>query len=205
VSEKNKALGSSAHSDFSAQDFGRVSRAGQKLADANAFFGVDFRGRVVLDLGSSTGGFTEYALSRGAKKVIAVEIGTRQMDLRLRNNFRVELHEKTNLFDFVLREKVDVIVADVSFLSLRKVLIKIAKDFLGSSDVDVLVMLKPQFEAKSFQLVKGVVKNSKMRREVIKDFESWLKTNDWKIRAKHDNEVAGANGNRERFYYLVKV
>lgn len=181
----------------------RVSRAGQKLADANMFFQIDFDGKIIMDLGSSTGGFTEYALAHGAAKIIAVELGTKQMKAPLRFGPRIELHEKTDLFTFEPSLKPDIIVADVSFVSLRKVLAKVAQDFLASNAV-VLAMLKPQFETEDKNLNKGVVKNDKLRREIIKDFENWLRQNHWKIVAKHDNEIIGAHGNQERFYHLVK-
>ena len=180
-----------------------VSRAENKLAGAAQAFSFDFRGKVVLDIGSSTGGFTEYALFRGAKKVIAVEKGVRQMKAPLRFDSRIELHEKTDIFSFELgeREDLDVILADVSFVSLTKVL-AYAKIKLARRNTDFLVMLKPQFEARAEQLNKGVVKNEKIRREIIKNFENWLKMNGFLVLGKRDNEVFGKNGNKERFYFL---
>ena len=171
-----------------------------KLFDAAKFFRYDFRDKTVLDIGSSTGGFTELALNLGAAKVIAVEKGTHQMKAPLRYDPRIELHEKTDIFDFKTKVP-DVIVADVSFLSLTKIL-KYAKIHLSRSDTDYLVMLKPQFEARPYQLNKGVVKNEKIRREIIKNFEQWLGQNNFIIINKRDNRLAGKNGNLERFYYL---
>ena len=179
-----------------------VSRAENKLAGAARAFSYDFRGKVVLDIGSSTGGFTEFALERGAKKVVAVEKGTNQMKAPLRFDPRIELHEKTDIFEFLPEQKIDTILADVSFVSLTKVL-AYAKMKLARSNTDFLVMLKPQFEARPDQLVKGVVKNEKMRREIIKRFETWLKNNGFVVKKKRDNELAGKNGNLERFYWLV--
>lgn len=178
-----------------------VGRAEYKIADAAKALKVDFRGKVVLDIGSSTGGFTEFALRNGATKVIAVEKGTGQMKAPLCFSPQVELHEKTDIFEFTLGEPVDLILADVSFVSLRKVL-DYARKTLATTGTEFLVMLKPQFEAKPFQLKNGVVKNSKMRREIIADFEMWLKNNGYVIVGKRDNEVAGRFGNIERFYYL---
>ncbi|MBQ6605981.1 TlyA family rRNA (cytidine-2'-O)-methyltransferase [Candidatus Saccharibacteria bacterium] len=178
-----------------------VSRAENKLAGAVQAFDFDFRGKTVLDIGSSTGGFTEYALRRGASRVVAVEKGTRQMKAPLRFDSRIELREKTDIFEFKTKEKIDVILADVSFISLTKVL-AYAKIKLARSDTDFLVMLKPQFEAFPDELVRGVVKNEKIRREIIKRFEGWLKKNGFLILNKRDNEVSGKNGNVERFYYL---
>ena len=205
-----------------------VGRAEEKLAHASASFSFDFRGKTVLDIGSSTGGFTELALTRGAKKVIAVEKGSHQMKAPLRFDPRIELHEKTDIFDFTLEmgddwrgtPKMfakqnfgggsrqdpfpDVIVADVSFLSLTKIL-KYAKIHLSRSNTDFLVMLKPQFEARPDQLKNGVVKNETIRRDIIKHFEFWLKTNGFIIINKHDNELHGKTGNIERFYWLRKA
>ncbi|MDO4978613.1 MAG: SAM-dependent methyltransferase [Candidatus Saccharibacteria bacterium] len=178
-----------------------VSRAHEKIADAAEAFRYDFRGKVALDIGSSTGGFTEYALSRGAKKVIAVEKGTNQMKAPLRFDSRINLHEKTDIFEFEPNEKIDVIMADVSFISLKQVL-AYAKTHIASSNTDFLVMLKPQFEAKDADLKKGIVKNEKIRREIIKDFEAWLKNNKFLCVNKRDNILAGKNGNVERFYLL---
>lgn len=193
-----------------------VSRAEEKLAGAVRAFSFGFRGKNVLDIGSSTGGFTEFALRRGAKKVVAVEKGTNQMKAPLRFDPRVDLFEKTDIFDVslnkesdgqrngknvILKEVPDVILADVSFVSLTKVL-AYAKMNLACRKTDYLVMLKPQFEAKDFQLIKGVVKNERMRREIIKNFERWLKNNGFLIVSKKDNTLAGMNGNIERFYHL---
>ena len=129
------------------------SRAEKKLAGAVKSFRFDFRGKTVLDIGSSTGGFTELVLKLGAKKVIAVEKGTRQMRAPLRYDKRVDLREKTDIFEVVgLGQKIDVILADVSFVSLKKVL-KHAKKWLADKNTDFLVMLKPQFEAKPRNLI----------------------------------------------------
>ena len=178
-----------------------VSRAENKLAGAVRAFCYDFRDKTVLDIGSSTGGFTEYALSCGAAKVVAVEKGTNQMKKPLRFDPRIELHEKTDIFGFKISTQPDVVLADVSFVSLTKVL-AYAKKNLASKNTDFLVMLKPQFEARPEQLVRGVVKNEKMRREIIKNFEWWLKNNKFVVKNKRDNELAGKNGNVERFYWL---
>jgi len=188
-----------------------VSRAENKLAGAAEAFSYDFADKIVLDVGSSTGGFTEYALNHGAKKVIAVEKGTNQMKTPLRFNEKIELYEKTDIFSVSTREELnkkvvqlpDVILADVSFISLTKVL-KYAKEHLSNKKTDFLVMMKPQFEAKPWQLNKGVVKNSKMRREIVKNFELWLKENGFVVLKKRDNDLAGKNGNIERFY-LIKT
>lgn len=198
-----------------------VSRAENKLAGAAQAFSYDFRGKTVLDIGSSTGGFTEYALLRGAKRVIAVEKGTKQMKAPLRFDPRIDLREKTDIFSVTrsslsrdqdesneneskTNTRIDTILADVSFISLKQVLLH-AKKQLASPQTDFLVMLKPQFEARPFQLKNGVVKNETIRRDIIKDFEAWLKNNGFLIVNKRDNTLAGKNGNLERFYFLKLV
>lgn len=180
-----------------------VSRAADKLAAAATAFGYNFRGKTVLDIGSSTGGFTEYALSQGAVKVFAIEKGTKQMKAPLRFDTRIDLREKTDIFTVwqSLVDPIDLILADVSFVSLQKILLHTKKQF-SEYNPDFLVMLKPQFEAKTHQLNRGIVKNEKIRREIIKNFELWLKNHQFKIINKRDNQLAGKNGNLERFYWL---
>ncbi len=181
-----------------------VGRAELKLKEAAEAFDYDFRGKTVLDIGSSTGGFTEYALKRGAERVIAVEKGTRQMKAPLRFDPRIELHEKTDTFDVVLAEKPEVVLADVSFISLKDVLAYARKNLAGK-ETDFLVMLKPQFEARSDQLNRGVVKNERMRREIIKDFEQWLTRNGFVVVKKRDNETVGKVGKNQERFYLLKL
>ena len=168
-----------------------------KLSDACQAFNFDFHGKTVLDIGSSTGGFTKYALDHGAMKVIAVEKGTNQMMSPLRDDTRIELHEKTDILDFKPSNEINVVVADVSFISLKPVL-----NHIKIKNASYLVMLKPQFEAKSSELNNGIVKNARIRRDIIKAFEAWLKANGYYIHNKCDNKLSGKHGNHEKFYYL---
>lgn len=178
-----------------------VSRAGLKLASVSALLGLHFANKIVLDVGSSTGGFTDYALQHGARKVYAVDVGTDQLHPSLRDNPAIELHEKTDIRDFIPAETPDSIVIDVSFISLRDVLPYLAKNVAGKH-THIIAMVKPQFEATRAQVSKGVIKNDAVRRAILKDFETWAKTY-FVIVDKHDSEVAGAKGNRERFYLLT--
>lgn len=177
-----------------------VSRAGLKLASVAKLLNLDFRGKTVLDVGSSTGGFTDYALQHGAQKVYAVDVGTEQLHPSLRDNPMIELHEKTDIRDFVLEQKPDIIVIDVSFISLRDILPHIKAE-LADAHTQIIAMVKPQFEAGRNQVNKGVIKNDAVRRQILKEFEQWAKDY-FVIRDKHDSDVAGAKGNRERFYSL---
>lgn len=217
-----------------------VSRAGLKLASVAKLLGVDFRDKTVLDVGSSTGGFTDYTLQHGASKVYAVDVGTEQLHPSLRGNAKIELYEKTDIREVVtagsaviappspigpmasdLRSEAhdgrggksdakvilsttpNIIVIDVSFISLRDILPHIATRLAGK-DTQIMAMLKPQFEAGKGQTNKGIIKNEAMRRTILKEFELWAK--DWfVIQDKRDSDVAGARGNRERFYLLRTI
>jgi 23S rRNA (cytidine1920-2'-O)/16S rRNA (cytidine1409-2'-O)-methyltransferase len=180
-----------------------VSRAALKLASVAAVLHVSFDGQVVLDVGSSTGGFTDYSLRHGAKKVIAVEVGTNQLHPSLHNNPNIELHEKTDIRDFITDQQIDLVVADVSFISLRALLPHIAG--LCSSKTKIVAMVKPQFEAIESSLKhKGVIKNDAMRRNILKDFENWAQQH-FIIENKADSQVHGSKGNVERFYLLRKL
>ncbi|MDZ7744381.1 MAG: TlyA family RNA methyltransferase [Candidatus Saccharibacteria bacterium] len=195
-----------------------VSRAGLKLAAVADKFQLNFHDKVVLDVGSSTGGFTDYALRHGAKKVIAVDVGTNQLHPNLRTNPNVELHEQTDIRNVRLRQAEneavgdekgvhidipDIIVIDVSFISLRDVLPHVS--MLMSPNSILVAMAKPQFEAQAAGLKhRGVIKNDKMRRETLQHLESWIKKL-FIIAEKADSEIAGAKGNQERFYLLKKT
>lgn len=177
-----------------------VSRAGLKLASVAQALHLDFSGKIVLDVGSSTGGFTDYVLQHGAQKVIAVDVGTDQLHSTLRDHPHIELHEKTDIRDFITDEPIDVIVADVSFISLRVILPHLAK--LASPTTDIVAMVKPQFEARESNIKHhGVIKNDRMRRDVLHDFEHWVRSR-FVIVDKADSIVPGSKGNRERFYLL---
>lgn len=210
-----------------------VSRAGFKLASVAEVLGLDFKGKTVLDVGSSTGGFTDYALQHGASKVYAVDVGTNQLHPSLRDNPKVELHEKTDIRDFCIGAEFgagddrwgnpknvsegkflgvkrsagpallapDIIVIDVSFISLRDILPHIAAHLAGPK-TQIVAMVKPQFEAGKHQTNKGVIKNESQRRQILKDFELWAKDLFFIVN-KRDSEVAGAKGNQERFYLLT--
>jgi 23S rRNA (cytidine1920-2'-O)/16S rRNA (cytidine1409-2'-O)-methyltransferase len=157
-----------------------VSRAGLKLASVADTFKLDFRGKIVLDVGSSTGGFTDFALRNGASRVYAVDVGTDQLHPNIRSNKNVEVHEKTDIRDFYLKKDLpDIIVIDVSFISLRQILPHICKN-LSDDKTQIVAMLKPQFEAGINQTEKGIIN-------------------------KRDSDVAGAKGNQERFYVLKSI
>lgn len=179
-----------------------VSRAGLKLASVAKLLGLQFAQKIVLDVGSSTGGFTDYALQHGAAKVIAVDVGTNQLHPSLRSHPGIELHEKTDIRHLKrLSATPDIVVIDVSFISLRDILPHIAT--LCGPHTSIVAMLKPQFEAGDKSKHNGVIKNDRLRRQIVHEFEDWAKQR-FIVAAKADSEVAGAKGNRERFYLLKR-
>jgi len=195
-----------------------VSRAGLKLASVAKALKLDFKNKIILDVGSSTGGFTDYALQNGAKKVYAVDIGTNQLHPSLRINKNIELHEKTDIrsvFYFCkvkprkvekdgivfIRDMPDIVLIDVSFISLRNILPHVS-DNLSDENTQIVAMLKPQFEAGKGQTNKGVIKNEAIRRKILHNFEIWSRQY-FVISNKRDSEVTGEKGNRERFYLLT--
>ena len=179
-----------------------VSRAGLKLASVAQKLKLDFKDNTVLDVGSSTGGFTDYALQHGAKNVIAVDVGTNQLHPSLRSNPLIELHEQTDIRNFVTDTAIDIVVIDVSFISLRDILPSVSN--LTNKSTQIVAMVKPQFEAGKEQINKGIIKNDTIRRDILRNFETWSRQY-FLIIDKADSEVAGAKGNLERFYLLKKI
>jgi 23S rRNA (cytidine1920-2'-O)/16S rRNA (cytidine1409-2'-O)-methyltransferase len=178
-----------------------VSRGGHKFASVADKFNLDFVDCVVLDVGSSTGGFTDYALQHGATKVIAVDAGTDQLHPKLQGHPAIELHERTDIRAIPKLSAVpDIVVIDVSFISLREILPSVFR--LSGPETHIIAMCKPQFEVVGdAQKHKGIIKNDRMRRAILKQFESWAQRS-FIVLNKADSAVPGTYGNRERFYYL---
>lgn len=181
-----------------------VSRAGEKLASVIEPLGLDFMNKVVLDVGSSTGGFTDCALQHGAAKVISVDVGTNQLAYKLRIDERVELHEQTDIREFTTDQKPDMAVIDVSFISLTKILEHVAT--LIKDNGQIVAMVKPQFEAGKALADehKGLIVDEEVRQNVLAQFRAWAE-NHFVIQAEADSEVHGRHGNRERFFLLIKM
>ena len=177
-----------------------VSRAGLKLESVAKKMRIDFRNKTVLDVGSSTGGFTDYSLKNGANKVIAVDVGTNQLHPKLRVHKKVELHEKTDIRAFNTSQKIDLVVIDVSFISIKEILPSVTK--LSNKDTLIIAMVKPQFEAGKNGTTNGIVKNNSYRRRILQEFENWCRINNLYIKNKRDSGVKGSKGNQERFYIL---
>jgi 23S rRNA (cytidine1920-2'-O)/16S rRNA (cytidine1409-2'-O)-methyltransferase len=195
-----------------------VSRAGDKLASVASGLGLDFGGKVVLDVGSSTGGFTDFVLQNGAVKVYCVDVGTGQLAYKLRQDPRVVVMEQTDIRDVgvgddlrvgtnptagssLLPGLVDMAVMDVSFISLIKVLEKTAE--LVRPGGEIVAMAKPQFEATRAVADKyhGVIPLGPERDEIINDLREWMRER-FELVGESDSGVAGAEGNIEHFFYL---
>lgn len=182
-----------------------VSRGGDKLEWAIKRFSLNLKDKVILDVGSSTGGFTDCALKHGAKKVYAVDVGKGQMDYKLRQDPRVILYEETDartLTEEHVPEKVDMITCDVSFISSTKVLPNVFK-FLKEEGL-LLVLVKPQFELCPKKVRKGIVRKKEHRREAIEKVANFLKENGFKILGIVKSRPKGTKGNEEFFILAGK-
>ena len=176
-----------------------VSRGGIKLAHALEAFGWDVTGAVALDVGSSTGGFTDVLLQKGAAKVFAIDVGTNQLAWKLRQDPRVVVHEKTNaryLTDAVVTEPVDIIVCDASFISLAKVLDR-AVDFARPGG-RLVALVKPQFEADRGEIGKGgVVRDAAVHERVCAAAAEWIGARGWVVEGIETSPITGPEGNVE--------
>jgi 23S rRNA (cytidine1920-2'-O)/16S rRNA (cytidine1409-2'-O)-methyltransferase len=188
-------------------DFSRAYSKLKTFDDFARFSGL-FKDKIILDVGSSTGGFTKFALESGAKKVIAIEIGTCQMRAELLQSKKVELYEKTDIMDVSAQggsklkiERPDCAVMDVSFTSCRQILKHLKLNILPKGS-EIILLFKPQFEARERDLNNGIVKNDRIRRGIIRDFEEWLQVNKFRAVFKMDSAVTGSKGNLERLYRI---
>lgn len=176
-----------------------VSRGGVKLAHGLEHFGWEVSGVVALDVGSSTGGFTDVLLQKGAAKVFAIDVGTNQLAWKLRQDPRVVVHEKTNaryLTDAIVTEPVDIIVCDASFISLAKVL-DAALGFARPGG-RLVALVKPQFEAERPEIGKGgVVRDSAVHERVCAAAAGWLASRGWTVDGLVESPIKGPEGNVE--------
>ncbi|GBD11944.1 16S/23S rRNA (cytidine-2'-O)-methyltransferase TlyA [bacterium HR23] len=179
-----------------------VSRGGIKLAHALDTFCIPVKGMVCLDVGASTGGFTDCLLQRGARRVYAVDVGRGQLDIRLRRDPRVVVMEGVNArYPFPLPEPVDLITVDVSFISLLLVLPSVVRHLAHGGPV--LCLVKPQFEAPRGSVGKGgVVRDPQVHAQAIAKVALWAIGQGWRVRGITPSPLLGDKGNREFFLYL---
>ena len=183
-----------------------VSRGGLKLEAALQHFGVEVEGKVVMDVGASTGGFTDCLLQHGAGRVIAVDVGYGQLDFGLRQDSRVTVLEKTNI-RYLKPEDIDTLpqgaVIDVSFISLRLVVPPVSE--LLQKAAFIIALIKPQFEVGKGKVGKGgVVRDPGLHQEVIENLKGFFETLDWAVCGHIPSPVLGPKGNREFLIYLTR-
>lgn len=183
-----------------------VSRGGLKLEKAIKVWNLDFKDKLVLDIGASTGGFTDCALQNGAKRVYANDVGTNQLDWKLRNDERVVSLEEKHIKDLEIEDlennKVDFIVIDVSFISLTKV-IGYFDRFLKENS-QVVMLIKPQFEVGKEKIGRnGIVENEEYHNEAIKKIINFIKNLGYELLGVEDSPIKGTKGNKE-FLMIIK-
>jgi 23S rRNA (cytidine1920-2'-O)/16S rRNA (cytidine1409-2'-O)-methyltransferase len=199
IDKAGQALAPDAPLEVRGKEHPWVSRGGIKLAHGLDQFGWDVTGAVGLDVGSSTGGFTDVLLQRRAAKVFAVDVGTNQLAWKLRQDPRVIVHEQTNaryLTGEIVTEPVDIIVCDASFIGLAKVLdtaLGFAKP--GGS---LIALVKPQFEAERGEIGKGgVVRDPAVHERVCSAARAWVESRGWSVLHLIESPITGPEGNRE--------
>lgn len=176
-----------------------VSRGGIKLDHGLTHFGFDVTEMIALDVGSSTGGFTDVLLTRGAAKVYAVDVGTNQLAWKLRQDPRVIVHEQTNARNLdasIIPETVDIIVCDASFIALAKVLK--APMMLAKAGGLLVALIKPQFEAGRAEVKKGgVVRDPQVHDRVCAEAKAWVQSQGWTVSGITPSPITGPEGNIE--------
>lgn len=177
-----------------------VSRGGYKLETAIKSFNLDFKDKIVLDIGASTGGFTDCSLQFGAKLVYSVDVGSDQLAQPLRNNPRVISMENTNILDTNIEDNIDILVCDVSFVSIKHIIPGI-KRYLNQNNY-LIILIKPQFEAGKM-INKGVIKDKKIHLNILKNVNNYLNQEGLFIERIIPSSIKGGSGNIE-FLALVK-
>lgn len=180
-----------------------VGRGGLKLTHALDAFQVDPEGKRCMDIGISTGGFTDCLLQRGAKKTYGIDVGYGQAHWKIREDPRVVLLERTN-FRYVSRDRIpepiELAVVDVSFISLEKILPKLVV-FLAR-EAQVIALVKPQFELSPAEVKKGIVRSEDLRRKAVLKIEKIAKTLGYEVKGRTKSPLKGAKGNEEYFLHL---
>ena len=183
-----------------------VSRGGVKLSDAIKKFDVEINEKVCVDIGASTGGFTEVLLKNNAKHVYCIDVGRGQLDWKLTTNKKVTIFDRTNARNVDLTEidrNIELITCDLSFISIKKGLSKIIE--FNKTNISLIVLVKPQFELSKDKIGKnGIVSEASYRHEAVEDISAWLVTKNWKVNSVIDSCITGTKGNQEYFIYCVK-
>ncbi len=199
IAKAGEGLAVDAPLEVRGRDHPFVSRGGLKLDHALATRGWDMSGAVGLDIGSSTGGFTDVLLRRGAARVYAVDVGTNQLAWSLRQDPRVIVHERTNarhLTAEIVPDAIDILVCDASFIGLAKVLDR-AIEFVRPGG-RMVALVKPQFEAERHEIGKGgVVRDAAVHARVCAAAAAWIESRGWQVASLVESPITGLEGNRE--------
>jgi len=206
LAKAGEMLAEDAALEVRGKDHPWVSRGGIKLDHGLTHFGLDVTGTIGLDIGSSTGGFTDVLLNRGAAKVYAVDVGTNQLAWKLRQDPRVIVEEQTNARNLdaaIIPEQVDIVVCDASFISLAKVLEAPLK--LAKAGAKLVALVKPQFEAGREEVGKGgVVRDPLVHDRVCTQAKDWVESQGWTVLGVAQSPITGPEGNVEFLLGAVK-
>ena len=197
VTKAGTILSEDVHVDCDFQEPKFVCRAGFKLEKALQHFNIDVKNKVVLDAGLSTGGFTDCLLQQGAKNVYGVDVGYGQVHEKIRTDKRVDVLERTNLrYLELLPEKVNLVTLDLSFISALKVMPAVVK--LMKDNAELILLIKPQFEAERVNVGKGgVIKDAKVHEKVVKKVVDGIEAFGFKCQGVTDSPILGMSGNKE--------
>lgn len=179
-----------------------VSRGGEKLEGALLHTRINVENMTVLDVGSSTGGFTDCLLKQGVERVVAVDVGTDQLHISLRSDARLSLHEKTDIREFETSEQFDCIVGDVSFIPLSYIVPSLKR--LSVQGTKILFLVKPQFEVGKGSTKKGIVRDEFLYEGVIQSVTQVFTENNFLVKEVFPSSIVGGDGNREFFIYAIK-
>ncbi len=206
VEKPGTLVSSDAHIRLKGEDCAYVSRGGLKLEAALEVFKIDPRGKSAIDVGASTGGFTDCLLQRGVSKVFAVDVGYGQLAWKLQQDPRVVNMERRNIRYLDVQEvgdPVDLIVVDTSFISVEKFLVHLCK--MMKKNGDIVILLKPQFEVGKGQVEKGgVVRDPKKHMRVIEKIQQWGEEIGLRAKGVVESPLRGPKGNKEFFIHFVK-
>jgi 23S rRNA (cytidine1920-2'-O)/16S rRNA (cytidine1409-2'-O)-methyltransferase len=207
IDKAGQQIAEDAEIEVAGKDHPWVSRGGIKLAHALDSFAIDVCGAVAMDVGSSTGGFTDVLLNGGAARVYAVDSGTNQLAWKLRQDPRVIVHEQTSariLTAAHIPEAIDVIVCDASFIGLAKVL-DVPLGF-AKAGAHLVALIKPQFEAGRAEVGKGgVVRDEAVHQRVCDDVQMWLVEKGWTVRGLVTSPITGPQGNVEFLVWAINA
>ncbi|SKB92464.1 TlyA family RNA methyltransferase [Sphingopyxis flava] len=207
IDKAGQQVAADAELSVKGRDHPWVSRGGIKLDHALLHLGWDVAGAVAIDVGSSTGGFTDVLLSRGATRVYAVDSGTNQLAWKLRQDERVIVHEQTSariLTSEHIPEPIDLIVCDASFIALSKVL-PVPMSF-ARPEARLVALIKPQFEAERHEVgKKGVVRDAAVHARVCSEVRAWLESEGWPVADVTRSPITGPEGNVEFLIAAVKA